>query len=50
MDNVEVLESMKRIIEYMKESEGKHFEECEPAEQENHIFKDVLLVDEFISL
>jgi hypothetical protein len=31
-------DDLKKVLEYLSESEAGHFEECEPDEQANHIF------------
>jgi reverse gyrase len=45
----EVLESLKKVVEYMHEFEFKHFEECDDEEKQNHIYKDVLKLQNFLN-
>ena len=42
------LEALNRLIEYVYDDEAKNFEECEPAEQKNHIFTDISLVSDWV--
>lgn len=44
----EVLESLKKVVEYMHEFELKHYEECEDQEKNNHIYNDVITLQKFI--
>ena len=44
----EVLESLKKVVEYMHEFELKHYEECEDQEKDNHIYNDVITLQKFI--
>ena len=44
-----VLESLKKVVEYMHEFEFNHFEECDDEEKQNHIYKDVLKLQNFLN-
>ena len=43
-----LLDSLKKVIDYMNECESTHFEECDGEEKLNHIYKDVLILQECI--
>ncbi len=44
----EIMQRLRNVIEYLKDSEQKHFEECSEEEKENHIFQDVKFIDSWI--
>ena len=44
----EQLKSLKKVVEYMHEFEAKHFEECNKDEQQEHIYKDVLILQKYL--
>ena len=43
--NEDMLNSLKKILDYMHEFESKHYEECEDKEKLDHIYNDVLVLD-----
>ena len=46
----EQLKSLKKVVEYMHESEVKHFEECNKDEQQEHIYQDILVLQKYLGL
>ena len=46
----EQLKSLKKVVEYMHESEGKHFEECNKDEQQEHIYQDILVLQKYLEV
>jgi len=36
-----IFESINAIIEYVKDDERKHYDECDEEEQERHIYNDI---------
>jgi|TARA_R100000081_G_scaffold45362_1_gene21446 hypothetical protein len=43
--NEDMLNSLKKVIDYMHEFESKHYEECGDEEKLDHIYNDVLVLD-----
>ena len=46
MDRQTKLRAIDRVVDYLKEHEEKHFEECEEHEKEHHIYNDVRILEQ----
>ena len=46
--NEDMLNSLKKVIDYMHEFESKHYEECEDKEKLDHIYNDVLILEKMM--
>lgn len=44
-----VKEDLQEVLNYLSEAEQTHFEECEKEEQDNHIYKKVLSVIDWLN-
>lgn len=47
--NAEQLRSLARLLGYVAEDEQKHFEACYPEERENHIYLDILILQDYLT-
>ena len=46
--NEDMLNSLKKVIDYMHEFESKHYEECDDKEKLDHIYNDVLILEKMM--
>ncbi len=46
--NAEQIRSLIRVLDYLAQDEGSHFENASPEERTNHIFLDVLILQEYL--
>ena len=46
--NAEQLHSLARVLDYLSEEEQDHFECASPEERTNHIYLDVLILQDFL--
>ena len=46
--NAEQIRSLKRVLDYLAQEEGSHFENASPEERTNHIYLDVLILQEYL--
>lgn len=46
---VELFNTLNPILDYLEESESKHYEECSITERKIHIYRNVLRAKEIIS-
>ena len=47
--NAEQLRSLARLLDYVAEDEQKHFEACSPEEREDHIYRDILILQDYLT-
>ena len=47
--NAEQLRALSRLLDYVAEDEQKHFEACSPEEREDHIYLDILILQDYLS-
>ena len=47
--NAEQLCSLARLLDYVAEDEQKHFEACSPEEREDHIYRDILILQDYLT-
>jgi len=46
--NAEQLRSLSRVLDYLAQDEGSHFECALPEERTNHIYLDVLILQDYL--
>lgn len=46
--NNQQLRSLERVLAYLKRDEKKHYEESSAEERENHIYNDILILEEYL--
>ena len=46
--NAEQIRSLTRVLDYLAQDEGSHFENASPEECTNHIYLDVLILQDFL--
>ncbi len=46
--NAEQLRSLVRLLDYVAEDEHKHFEAYSPEERDNHIYLDILILQDYL--
>jgi hypothetical protein len=46
--NAEELRSLTRVLDYLAQDEGDHFECASPEERANHIYLDVLILQDYL--
>ncbi|MEP0805083.1 MAG: hypothetical protein HRF47_06320 [Chloroflexota bacterium] len=46
--NAEQLRSLSRVLDYLAQDEGSHFENASPDERTNHIYLDVLILQDYL--
>ncbi len=46
--NAEQLRSLSRVLDYLAQEEGDHFESASPEERTNHIYLDVLILQDYL--
>ena len=46
--NAEQIRSLTRVLDYLAQDEGPHFECASPEERTNHIYLDVLILQEYL--
>ena len=46
--NAEQIRSLTRVLDYLAQDEGSHFENASPEERTNHIYLDVLILQEYL--
>ena len=46
--NAEQLRALSRLLDYVAEDEQKHFEACSPEEREDHIYLDILILQDYL--
>ena len=46
--NKEQLNSFKKVLDYLEYDEHKHYEECEPRDRKDHIYRDVKILKKVI--
>jgi hypothetical protein len=46
--NAEQLRSLSRVLDYLAQDEGAHFDGAPPEERSNHIYLDVLILQDFL--
>jgi len=46
--NAEQLRSLARLLDYVAEDEQKHFEASSPEEREDHIYLDILILQDYL--
>lgn len=46
--NAEQIRSLTRVLNYLANDEGSHFECASPEERTNHIYLDVLILQEYL--
>ena len=46
--NAEQIRSLTRVLDYLAQDEGSHFECALPEERTNHIYLDVLILQEYL--
>ena len=44
--NAEQIRSLQRVLDYLAQDEQSHFESASPEERTNHIYLDVLILQE----
>lgn len=42
------IQALKNLIAYLADAEAEHFEECSEEERQNHIYNDILILEQFI--
>ena len=47
--NAEQLRSLARLLDYVAEDEQKHFEASSPEEREDHIYLDILILQDYLT-
>ena len=47
--NAEQLRSLTRLLDYVAEDEQKHFEASSPEERDNHIYHDILILQDYLT-
>jgi len=47
--NAEQLRSLARLLDYVTEDEQKHFEACSPEERDAHIYRDILILQDYLN-
>jgi hypothetical protein len=46
--NAEQIRSLQRVLDYLAQDEQSHFESASPEERTNHIYLDVLILQEYL--
>ena len=46
--NAEQLHSLSRVLDYLAQDEQSHFENASPEEHANHIYLDVLILQDYL--
>ena len=46
--NAEQIRSLTRVLDYLAQDEGSHFECASPEERTNHIYLDVLILRDYL--
>jgi hypothetical protein len=46
--NAEQIRSLTRVLDYLAQEEGTHFECASPEERTNHIYLDVLILQDYL--
>ena len=46
--SAEQIRSLTRVLDYLAQDEGSHFECASPEERTNHIYLDVLILQDFL--
>ena len=46
--NAEQIRSLTSVLDYLAQDEGSHFECASPVERTNHIYLDVLILQEYL--
>jgi hypothetical protein len=46
--NAEQIRSLTRVLDYLAQDEESHFESASPEERTNHIYLDVLILQDFL--
>ena len=46
--NAEQIRSLQRVLDYLTQDEGSHFENASPEERTNHIYLDVLILQDYL--
>lgn len=47
--NAEQLRALSRLLDYVAEDEQKHFESTPVEEHDNHIYLDILILQDYLS-
>jgi hypothetical protein len=47
--NAEQLRSLARLLDYVDVDEQKHFEASSPEERDNHIYLDILILQNYLT-
>jgi len=47
--NAEQLRSLARLLDYVAEDEQKHFESTPVEERENHIYRDIQILQDYLT-
>ena len=46
--NAEQVRSLSRVLDYLAQDEQSHFENASPEERTNHIYLDVLILQDYL--
>lgn len=46
--NAEQIRSLQRVLDYLAQDEQSHFESASPEERTNHIYLDVLILQDYL--
>ena len=46
--NAEQVRSLSRVLDYLAQDEGSHFDSASPEERTNHIYLDVLILQDYL--
>ena len=46
--NAEQVRSLSRVLDYLAQDEGSHFDSTSPEERTNHIYLDVLILQDYL--
>ncbi len=46
--NAEQVRSLSRVLDYLSQDEGSHFDSAFPEERTNHIYLDVLILQDYL--
>lgn len=44
-----ILKTMRKIVDYLMPDELRHYKECDKEGQKNHIYKDLVKIDEYLN-
>jgi hypothetical protein len=47
-EDMRVLEATRQVVGYLYKDEQKHYQESEPKDRREHIFKSVKILDKFV--